>query len=225
MQRRRSIRTTNEGRSVQVREEKPVPQPTAPSAPSKQVGKEIVDHLNGHLPKVKPSGQSIQELVEKAQKEALSGYQIGKGISKSWVDSQYGGMSQQAYAAMVAKYNKLLQEKVQGEVAASLKPYSGQQYPQSTTISAPPGYEPLSQEPQIIPPGALKHPGLGWAPNSGGIGQLISQALDKFSLEKALKIVVDPTLPEDIMVTLGPNGQPIIVQLQKQDAALLKPEA
>lgn len=215
MQRRRSIRTTNEGRSVQVKEEQPTPQPAPAAQPNpyaKQVGKEIVDHLNTNLPPHKPKSaeQSIKELVEKAQKDALSGYHIGKGISKSWVDTQYGGMSEAAYSTMVAKYNQLLMGQVQKQAAASLKPYSGQNYPQSTTISAPPGYE----NKFAPPPSAFNHPGLDWG--------ALSEAVDVFDTKKEIKIIIDPTLPEDLMVTMGPNGKPIMIQLQKQDAAALK---
>lgn len=155
----------------------------------------------------------------------MSSYKIGKGISKSWVDSQYGGMSGQSYSDMVVKYNNLLKEQFLLEglkvAAASSKPYSGQEYPQPTTVSAPPGYK--EHQPNI-PPGALQHPGLSWEPNTN-CGQLIDKSFDKFEsqiLKKEFKIFVDPTFPEEVMVTVGANGMPVLIQLQKIYAAALK---
>jgi hypothetical protein len=220
MQRRRSIRTTNDGHSVQVREAKPVSQAPAPSPYGQQAAKAIVDHINSQLPPVKSKTQeqTIREMIEKAHKEALSGYKVGKVIGKDWVDTQFGGMSEQSYQTMVDRYNQLLRQQVHSEAAAALKTYSGQNYPQQTIISAPPGYK---EHQSSVPLDALKHPGLGWGANVIGVSKLIGQAVEKFDLKEELKIYVDPTLPEDVMVTFGVNGKPVLIQLQKSDVAEL----
>lgn len=207
---RRSIQVA-EDRSIQVKERKPEV-PKAPPMPIAQAGatgygKGIVDHLNEHLPGIKPKNQeqTLRELVEKAQKEAMNGYKIGKSTGKSWVDTMFGGMSQEAYETMVTKYNNLLKQQVTGTM---LKTYSAQEYPQSTTVSAPPGYKPHESS---VPEGHFI-PGCGWTPN-----------VDTFETNKDIKIFIDPTLPKDMMVTLGVDGKPVLVQMQPQDvAALLK---
>jgi hypothetical protein len=207
MQRRRSIRTTNEGRSVQVREDKPQ---LAHAAPSAQIGKEVVDALNKVLPQ--PKQKTLQEMVEESQKKMLANPQIGKGVSKEWVDANFGGISKTAWLDYVNKFNLAMSGAMKPQPAAMLKPYSGQQYPLPTTVSPPPGYS---------------FGGLNFNPPAPIDPQIFkSMATDIGGILAGIKIVVDPTLPQDMMVTLGVNGQPVLIQLQKQDVLeLLKQHA
>ena len=200
MHRRRSIRTTNEGRVIQAKSETPPPAPVA------AVAKEAVQELNQVLPKPKPKPVDLKQLVAQAQKtatEANKDFKLGKGINPKWVDSQYGGVSAETWKAMVQKHNELQQKAVEQLAAATLKIYSGGEYPLPTTISPPPGYKPhVKPEP---PPGAI-----------AGAGTDISKLDTTFLVEQGYspKIQVDPDIPKDTIIVTGADGKPVIIQLQ-----------
>lgn len=211
MRNHRSIRTTNEGRSVCVKEEKPVQRsaqvPTAPSSDplAALIGEDIVAHINTNLPK--PKKLSLQELVEKSQKEALANHKIGSGISKEWVDTAYGGISKEKWNEYVKKFNDLMVHPQQP--AATIKT-SYVQYPLPTHVSVPLGYEIQ----QALNAAAVP----AWAPAPALDPQTIKEmATDITGLLSKNKVVVDPTVPEDVMVTVGADGKPVMIQLQKQD--------
>lgn len=210
MRNHRSIRTTNEGRSVCVKEEKPVQRsaqvPTAPSSDplAALIGEDIVAHINTNLPK--PKKLSLQELVEKSQKEALANHKIGSGISKEWVDTAYGGISKEKWNEYVKKFNDLM---VYPQHYATIKSSYGQQ-PLVWPASAPP----IHEIQQAFNAAAVPV----WAPAPALDPQTIKEmATDITGLLSKIKVVVDPTIPENVMVTVGADGKPVMIQLQKQD--------
>lgn len=208
MRNQRNIRTTNEGRGVQITEKKPVRQATSvPTASASnplaaQLGKSVVDHLNKNLPPPKNS-LSLRELVEKSQKEAFASHKIGKGISKEWVDAAYGGISKEMWHEYTKKFNEFLIQCPQSQQTASIKSYPSQ-YLSPTQISAPPGcgaQQPFNPVVTWTPPATLDQPPIkGMAANIDG------------SLAK-MKIIVDPTIPEDVMFVVGADGKPVVIQL------------